>query len=112
MTRVGPSKPDSPFRPRFRLVRPEFYLILILFLGPLCFAWPFPTGVWANSGEPMGREKLLTGRLRAADLFQRRCSSCHAADGTGSGVRDSLPQIPDFTNSRWQERRSDAQLLV
>jgi len=37
---------------------------------------------------------------------------CHGSDGTGSPARDRLPEIPDFTKSSWQARRSDAQLLA
>jgi uncharacterized membrane protein len=37
---------------------------------------------------------------------------CHGADGTGSQVRDRLPETPDFTDASWQGRRSDAQLLA
>jgi mono/diheme cytochrome c family protein len=45
-------------------------------------------------------------------LFKQRCVRCHAADGTGSAARNDLPTIPDFTNARWQQRRTDAQLLA
>jgi hypothetical protein len=37
---------------------------------------------------------------------------CHGPDGTGSGARDNLPAIPDFTARAWHEKRSDAQLVV
>jgi uncharacterized membrane protein len=37
---------------------------------------------------------------------------CHGADGTGSRVRRRQPEIPDFTDTAWQARRSDAHLLA
>ena len=46
------------------------------------------------------------------ELFRQRCVKCHGADGTGREARDRLPEIPDFTKSSWQARRSDAQLLA
>jgi mono/diheme cytochrome c family protein len=45
-------------------------------------------------------------------LFQQRCVKCHGSDGTGKPARSRLPEIPDFTKSPWQARRSDAQLLA
>ncbi len=45
-------------------------------------------------------------------LFHQRCAQCHGDDGTGSAARDRLPEIPDFTNSSWQARRTDAKLLA
>jgi mono/diheme cytochrome c family protein len=41
-----------------------------------------------------------------------RCSRCHDTDGTGRAARDSLGEIPDFSNHKWQASRSDADLLV
>ena len=37
---------------------------------------------------------------------------CHGADGTGNKTRDRLPEIPDFSDTRWQTRRADAQLMA
>jgi mono/diheme cytochrome c family protein len=43
----------------------------------------------------------------AASLYNRYCIRCHGVDGRG--VWD-MPDIPNFTNPRWQECRSDGQL--
>jgi mono/diheme cytochrome c family protein len=56
----------------------------------------------------LGTASSRTGRV----LFQKRCADCHEADGTGSTTRTVLPQMPDFTNHRWQQQRSDTQLVV
>ena len=45
-------------------------------------------------------------------LFQKSCARCHGRDGKGEVARDSLETIPDFTLRGWQQKRSDAQLLV
>jgi uncharacterized membrane protein/mono/diheme cytochrome c family protein len=52
------------------------------------------------------------GSSAARELFRRRCDKCHGADGTGSQGRDSLPEIPDFTDASWQSGRHDEQLLA
>src|SRR5262249_43356972 len=46
------------------------------------------------------------------ELFQQRCVKCHATDGTGSRVRERLPEVPDFTDGSWQARRTDDRLLA
>jgi cytochrome c oxidase cbb3-type subunit 3 len=51
-------------------------------------------------------------RSEGKQLFQRFCVRCHGADGTGSGSRDSLPALPDFTGRAWQASRSDPQLAA
>lgn len=42
-----------------------------------------------------------------AAIYNRFCIRCHGVDGRG--VWD-IPGVPDFTNVRWQESRTDAQL--
>jgi mono/diheme cytochrome c family protein/uncharacterized membrane protein len=44
-------------------------------------------------------------------LFRQHCGKCHGTDGTGSRMRSRKPDIPNFTDSTWQARYSDAQLL-
>jgi hypothetical protein len=40
--------------------------------------------------------------------YNRYCVRCHGVDGRG--VWD-IPDVPDFTNARWQMSRSDGQLV-
>jgi mono/diheme cytochrome c family protein len=47
-----------------------------------------------------------------ARIYQRLCSKCHASDGKGAGLRQSLPTIPDFTVHSWQAGRNDPQLIA
>jgi hypothetical protein len=66
-------------------------------------------------GAPCGEWEGTWYWLRSADqeqrtvnaLFNRYCIRCHGVDGRG--VWD-MPDIPDFTNARWQACRSDDQL--
>jgi mono/diheme cytochrome c family protein len=47
-----------------------------------------------------------------ANIFRQYCFVCHGVDGTGAMMRASMPPIPDFSNSAFQQEHSDAQLLV
>jgi mono/diheme cytochrome c family protein len=79
----------------------------------LCLALLASPPAPAGTDEPRHRGAAVRERLRgAAVLFRRHCSSCHASDGAGSGGRDRVAEVPDFTDSRWQKRRSDAQLVA
>jgi hypothetical protein len=55
--------------------------------------------VWARSSEEDKRA--------VAAIFNRYCIRCHGVDGRG--VWD-IPDVPDFTNPRWQACRSDSRL--
>jgi hypothetical protein len=60
-----------------------------------------PGGTWYWMRSPDEEKRVIMG------LFTRYCIRCHAADGRG--VWD-IPNIPNFTNVRWQASRSDAQI--
>jgi mono/diheme cytochrome c family protein len=57
-------------------------------------------GTWYWLHSPDQEQRVM------ANLFNRYCIRCHGVDGRG--VWD-IPDVPDFTNPRWQESRSDAQ---
>jgi mono/diheme cytochrome c family protein/uncharacterized membrane protein len=59
------------------------------------------------AGGPAGSEGGAVSRL-----YRQHCQKCHGADGTGSPARARLPRLPDFTDTRWQRRRTDARLLA
>jgi hypothetical protein len=64
------------------------------FTGDLGGTW-----YWLRSPE---QEKRVT-----VSLYSRYCIRCHGIDGRG--IWD-MPDVPDFTNARWQATRSDGQL--
>jgi mono/diheme cytochrome c family protein/uncharacterized membrane protein len=47
----------------------------------------------------------------ASSLYSKHCQKCHGQDGTGADGRETFPEIPDFTNEKWQKWRSDAELV-
>ncbi|HYT90148.1 MAG TPA: cytochrome c [Gemmataceae bacterium] len=61
-----------------------------------------PGGTWHWMRSPDEEKRVIVG------LYNRYCIRCHGVDGRG--VWD-IPDVPDFTNARWQACRSDAQLV-
>jgi len=58
-------------------------------------------GTWYWMRSPDEEKRIITG------LYNRYCIRCHGVDGRG--IWD-IPDVPDFTNARWQASRSDGQL--
>jgi mono/diheme cytochrome c family protein len=58
-------------------------------------------GAWYWLRSPEQEKRVVM------NLYNRYCIRCHSIDGRG--VWD-IPDVPDFTNGRWQATRTDAQL--
>jgi mono/diheme cytochrome c family protein len=58
-------------------------------------------GKWTWMRSPDEEKRHVIG------LYNRYCIRCHGVDGRG--VWD-IPDVPNFTNVRWQESRTDAQI--
>jgi hypothetical protein len=58
-------------------------------------------GAWYWMRSPEQEKRVI------ASLFNRYCIRCHGVDGRG--VWD-IPDVPDFTDARWQASRSDGQI--
>jgi mono/diheme cytochrome c family protein len=58
-------------------------------------------GAWYWLRSPEQEKRVIMS------LYNRYCIRCHGIDGRG--VWD-IPDVPNFTNARWQSSRSDGQL--
>jgi mono/diheme cytochrome c family protein len=71
-------------------------LSLILAIAVICLV------SWRSEAAPQkGKAPDAKG------VYQAQCAKCHAADGKGIA---SLPDIPNFTDAKWQGTRNDKQL--
>lgn len=51
--------------------------------------------------------------MKASDVYQRACASCHGARGTGGlPAREGAPAPRDFTEAAWQGSRTDEDLVL
>ena len=58
-------------------------------------------GTWYWLRSPEEQNRIIAG------LYNRYCIRCHGVDGRGVW---NIPDVPDFTNARWQASRNDAQV--
>src|SRR6202047_2512941 len=82
--------------------------IAAMAVGAVVVSLPRPSGA---SEEPMARP-FQRGADAALGVYRQHCVNCHGKDGTGSRVREVMPQIPDFTSARWQKGHTDVQLAL
>jgi mono/diheme cytochrome c family protein len=88
--------------------------LLSLHLAALAMAIGVRQPVRALGGdERAAGTSPVSPRVRTvSDLFARRCARCHDSDGSGAALRSTMPALPNFTNSHWQEDRRTPQLVV
>jgi mono/diheme cytochrome c family protein len=67
-----------------------------------CLAPAGWAGNWYWMRSPEQEQRVVMS------LYNRFCIRCHGIDGRG--VWD-IPDVPDFTDPRWQASRSDAQIV-
>jgi mono/diheme cytochrome c family protein len=83
-------------------------LVLVMFALPP-FSLEGLAPFWYSSPAlARGRKSAVPRSIKA--LYKMRCLKCHGANGKGGPMRDTLPEIPDFTRSNWHQKRSDGQL--
>ncbi len=77
--------------------------------------WPKPR-VAVKAQTPLSPEKPqvpvagVAARMSADHVYRTYCLACHGEGGQGSLVRAAMPTIPDFSDTKWQASRSDAEL--
>jgi ubiquinol-cytochrome c reductase cytochrome b subunit len=104
-----PPKPTTPETPQVAVPSPSK-------TPPLTKEAPPPAAVKQAPALATMKESLPPSHQppilspSGSQLFRDFCMACHGADGHGAPVRAAMPEIPDFTNRKWQSSRSDAEL--
>lgn len=71
------------------------------------------TTACSSKGESAARAASAepAEELSPAQLFQRKCASCHGATGVGDGqLATAFPSVSDLTSAAVQSRYSDEEL--
>jgi ubiquinol-cytochrome c reductase cytochrome b subunit len=54
-----------------------------------------------------GRPSPTAAELPKVQVYRAYCLACHDADGRGQTARKAMPELPDFTDVKWQATRAD-----
>jgi mono/diheme cytochrome c family protein len=68
-----------------------------------------PSSVVAGTEAPPSA-RATSSSTKVIQVYRSACLECHDNDGRGRVVREVLPRVPDFTDSKWLASRSDAEL--
>jgi mono/diheme cytochrome c family protein len=64
----------------------------------------------AGAPKPAQPAPPVTSGMSPALVYRAYCLACHDADGSGRIARKAMPDLPDFTDPKWQTARKDADL--
>jgi mono/diheme cytochrome c family protein len=64
----------------------------------------------ASAGTAVAAAAPAPSGLSPIQMYNAICLACHGIDGRGTAIRVAMPQLPDFTDAKWQTSRSDAEL--
>jgi ubiquinol-cytochrome c reductase cytochrome b subunit len=52
----------------------------------------------------------VTAQMSAVQVYRAYCLACHDTNGSGQVARKAMPDLPDFTDPRWQTAHNDSDL--
>lgn len=52
----------------------------------------------------------VAGQKSAQEIWDRRCTACHGADGRGRTKRGRKLKAPDFTSDKWQKSTAEEEI--
>jgi quinol-cytochrome oxidoreductase complex cytochrome b subunit/mono/diheme cytochrome c family protein len=52
----------------------------------------------------------VAAQMSPPQVYRAYCLACHDPDGRGQTVRKAMPEVPDFTDPKWQAAHGDAEL--
>lgn len=68
------------------------------------------TSVAHSDSRPAKASRPPSGPVVPVQVYRAVCVKCHERDGRGKAIRQIMPELPDFTDPKWQDSRSDAEL--
>jgi quinol-cytochrome oxidoreductase complex cytochrome b subunit len=102
---------NEPLMPAYRdKLPPQQMVALTIYVrafavGPIALA-PAPPAPLPKPAAPVAP---VVAQMPSVQVYRAYCLACHDVDGKGNTVRVAMPDIPDFTNAKWQSGRSDAE---
>jgi ubiquinol-cytochrome c reductase cytochrome b subunit len=100
---------NEPLMPAYRdKLTPSQMIALTVYVRAFATA-PEPAAP-APQAPPPKQAVPIAAQMPPDQVYRAYCLACHDGDGRGKTVRSAMPDIPDFTDKKWQSSRPDAQL--
>jgi quinol-cytochrome oxidoreductase complex cytochrome b subunit/mono/diheme cytochrome c family protein len=97
---------NEPLMPAFRdKLSQQQILALTVYVRAFAIA---PTEVAAP--KPAQPPPPVAAGMPPLQVYRAYCLACHDANGSGQVARKVLPDLPDFTDPKWQAGHNDAEL--
>jgi mono/diheme cytochrome c family protein len=97
---------NEPLMPAYRdKLAPPQLLALTVYVRAFAVL-PAEPAAFAKPAPPL----TAAAQMSPTQIFRAYCLACHDADGRGQTVRKAMPELSDFTDPKWQDSRSDAEL--
>lgn len=104
---------NEPLMPAFR---EKLSQQQILALTVYVRAFGISLGASPVASTPGAEKKTTTSpapakaQMSSLEIYRAYCLACHDSDGRGQTARKALPDLPDFTDDKWQAPHPDAEL--
>jgi mono/diheme cytochrome c family protein len=94
---------NEPLMPAYRdkLTQPQM-LALTVYVRAFAISPTEP----APSKPP---RQPVAAQMSPVQVYRAYCLACHDADGRGQTARKAMPELPDFTDQKWQAAHTDAE---
>jgi mono/diheme cytochrome c family protein len=113
---TAPCQRSRPLAVRATPVLRPAALVVCLALGltvGICLSTvadePVPVPRSPSPAQP-STDRTTSAPVTPAQAYQTLCIRCHDANGGGARLRRLMPELPNFTDPRWQDSRTDADL--
>jgi mono/diheme cytochrome c family protein len=85
-------------------------VIALALAATLAQATPAPAAQPAPAAAPAPAE-AIPADASAADIFGKKCTFCHGADGKSQTKKGRQLKAPNFTGAKWQKHTTDDEIV-
>jgi quinol-cytochrome oxidoreductase complex cytochrome b subunit/mono/diheme cytochrome c family protein len=97
---------NEPLMPAYRTkLSPQQILALTVYVRAFAIA---PAEVTAP--KPAQPRPPFAAGMTPLQVYRAYCLACHDINGSGQVARKTMPDLPDFTDPKWQAAHSDAEV--
>jgi ubiquinol-cytochrome c reductase cytochrome b subunit len=105
---------NEPLMPAYRdkLSQPQILALTVYVraFGVDLGTSPVAQAPGAPAKKPTPPPTSTKAQMLSPEIYRAYCLACHDSDGRGQTARKAMPELPDFTDDKWQASHPDAEL--